>query len=167
MRDHTDVIDLPGNTLYYVRDSDVDRFLAKIEKQENGCWEWTATHNNQGYGQFRIGNFTAKAHRISYMMFVGPIPDGLELDHLCRNRSCVSPEHLEPVTSQENTLRSPIAVAAINAAKTHCLNGHEFTPENTYMQGKHLQNRGCRECQRNRQRAWNANKRKAQKAGSK
>jgi hypothetical protein len=114
------------------------------------CWLWTASTYPTGYGHsilFRLGY----AHRVSYRLVKGPIPEGMTLDHLCRVPLCVNPDHLEAVTHRVNVLRSPIAQAAINARKTHCIHGHEFSPENTYRfgNGRH---RTCRACVLNRNR---------------
>lgn len=81
---------------------------------------------------------------------VGPIPEGLDLDHLCRVRQCVNPDHLEPVTARENLMRSPLTQASINSAKTHCKRGHEFTPDNTRIFPK-SGSRCCKTCERQRQ----------------
>lgn len=82
------------------------RFASKIEPQPDGCWLWTASCGRGGYGQVWHGGTMARAHRVVYLLVTGsPIPDGLELDHLCRVRHCVNPEHLEPVTRQENQRR--------------------------------------------------------------
>lgn len=88
---------------------------------------------------------TAKVHRVVYEALVGPIPDGMVIDHLCRQPSCVNPAHLEPVTRRENVLRG-LTLPAANARKTHCKHGHEFTPENTYLFPTGT--RGCRTCAR-------------------
>ena len=110
-----------------------ERFDEKWSPEPNtGCWLWEAGTNHDGYGQFRSGGERVLAHRYAYVRWVGPIPDGLQLDHLCRVPPCVNPEHLEPVTCRENLLRGETA-AALNAAKTHCVHGHEFTPESTYV----------------------------------
>lgn len=133
-----------------------DRFMAKVEKAPSGCWIWTATINQYGYGEFNwIAPDETKrrmhgAHRVAYVLFVGPIPSGLDLDHLCRVRACVNPQHLEPVTRRVNLLRSPFTPTSLNAAKTHCKYGHEFTPENTYVD-KHG-HRTCRTCHRVKER---------------
>ncbi len=136
-----------------------DRFWPKVNK--NGpipehaphlgpCWIWTARVNPiSGYGQLTIGNGTQSpyAHRLAYELAGGTIPPGYQVDHLCRVPTCVNPAHLEAVTPQENTLRSR-APTAINARKTHCVNGHELTPENTGVRPNGR--RFCRECGRKR-----------------
>lgn len=93
-----------------------------------GCWRWKGKTRN-GYGVAYIGTPDRFAHRIAYALCVGPVPAGLDLDHLCRNRSCVNPSHLEPVTRQVNLLRGA-GVNAKNAAKPHCPKGHALTPDN-------------------------------------
>ncbi len=115
------------------------RLWPRVNKTET-CWLWTAGLDAHGYGLFsdiRMTNLRGRAaraaHRWSYEHFVGPVPEGLDLDHLCRVRNCVRPDHLEPVTRRENLLRSPLTRTTINAAKTHCPQGHEYTPENTYL----------------------------------
>ena len=101
------------------------------------CWLWTGPRWG-GYGRYRH----AQAHRLAYEALVGPIPKGLVIDHLCRVRHCVNPAHMEPVTNVENVMRG-LAPSAVNARKTHCIHGHEFTPENTRPKPK---GRECREC---------------------
>ena len=122
-----------------------------------GCWVWGAATNG-GYGVFWFEGVTVRAHRYAFERWVGPILDGLQLDHLCRVRCCVNPDHLEPVTSRENSLRGG-GFAAVNAAKTHCVHGHEFTPENIYVPKSG--GRECRACRatsraryNNRGRCW-------------
>ena len=117
---------------------------AKISVSESGCWEWTANRNQGGYGVAWLNGRHEKAHRAVYTLLRSGIAPGMQLDHLCRNRGCVNPGHLDPVSARENTRRSPIAPGAINGAKTHCKRGHEFTPENTYKNGP--SGRQCRTC---------------------
>jgi hypothetical protein len=106
-----------------------ERFMEKVEKTET-CWLWRATLNNLGYGQFGKDQRLYQAHRVAYELFVGEIPEGLELDHLCRVPSCVNPAHLEPVTHQEN-MRRANKRQPLN--KTHCVNGHAMEGENVYI----------------------------------
>lgn len=106
------------------------------------CWLWTGG-KAEGYGVFHLNGKQAKAHIFSYTLAVGPIEDGQERDHLCRVRHCVRPDHLEAVTRQINQLRG-FGVSGISSRKTHCINGHEFSPENTYVNGKG--HRVCRTC---------------------
>jgi len=128
---------------------------AKIVERPTLCWEWTGARNTSGYGQACLGGRTWGAHRLVYLLVMGQLPD-LPLDHLCRNRLCVNPEHMEPVTSAENTRRSPL-VGAKNAAKRHCPRGHEYTPANTMM----CFSRKCRTCAREFVRVANRKRTKA------
>ena len=122
------------------------RFEAKIRKTES-CWEWLASRNAlSGYGQFRLGNRMVLAHRMAYTLYRGHIPFGKCIDHLCRNRGCVNPEHLEPCSIRENTLRSPIAPSAIAARRTHCNHGHPYSGRNLRLNRDG--SRVCRACHR-------------------
>ncbi|MFJ2909383.1 HNH endonuclease signature motif containing protein [Streptomyces sp. NPDC087228] len=114
-------------------------------KAPGRCWTWTAATNNRGYGGFKINGVAIGAHRWSYEQLLGPIPAGLELDHLCRTRACVNPSHTEPVTHRVNTLRSsgPTARAA---RATHCPRGHAYDEANTYNTPAGW--RRCRACRR-------------------
>lgn len=111
----------------------------------DGCWEWTGGRDVDGYGRAWVPGLRriTRAHRAFYEVFVGPIPDGLQIDHLCRNRCCVNPGHLEPVTAQENIRRSE-GIQVLNSRKTHCLRGHAYDEANTYItpDGR----RDCRSC---------------------
>lgn len=136
------------------------RFLEKVDKQEGGCWLWTAHGDVSGYGRFKMNGRDRLAHGVAYELFVGPIPEGLQLDHKCHNasdctagarcehRRCVNPDHLEPVTARENTRRGK-TIAARYAARTHCGFGHPLSGENVRMQGGGA--RICRSCNRRRQ----------------
>lgn len=108
----------------------IDRFIEKYDVTDE-CWLWTGAIDKAGYGRIGRGSYEVLyAHRVAWELAVGPIPEGMHIDHLCRVRNCVNPDHLEVVTNRENALRG-LAPTAQNAAKTHCLNGHEFVPENT------------------------------------
>lgn len=130
-----------------------ERLLRRVAVNAvTACWEWTGYKINDGYGRLYDSATKKKqlAHRLAYEELLGPVPAGLQLDHLCRNRACINPAHLEPVTHWENTRRSPIHFAAICARKTHCVHGHEFTPENTRIEVRAdgRRHRKCRECGR-------------------
>ena len=127
-----------------------------IEKLPSGCWRWTCHIDENGYGRFDVRHKNVRyrnyAHREVYQCLIGDIPPGMELDHLCRVRHCVNPEHLEIVTPKENTRRSN-AITAINARKTHCKYGHEFTENNIYVM---QDGRACRRCRKMHSHNYNA-----------
>jgi len=138
------------------------RFWAKVRKTE-GCWYWTGTRNPGGYGLFWPTRTTICAHRFAYELLVGPIPEGMTLDHECHNqdsscpggtscqhRACVRPSHLVPRSNGENQHRSSRTHAARNAAKTHCPQGHPYDELNTRHEPG---GRRCRACHRTRQAA--------------
>ena len=140
-------------------DDVLDHLAANFELDEHGCWVWTSRLTKEGYASMTWrpaddAPVIAGGHRLAWTVAVDAVPAGLVIDHLCRNRACVNPDHLEPVTQRENVMRSPIAPGAINAAKTHCPQGHPYSPENTHWYTRKTPNqttgRLCRTCQRNR-----------------
>lgn len=120
------------------------RFFDKILVADGGCWPWGGALDEAGYGHFYCGNGKhARTHRFAYELLIGPIPDGLVIDHLCRVRHCVNPDHLEPVTGEENSRRQ-IRTRPPRKLVTHCIRGHAYTPENTLVRQK--AGRRVREC---------------------
>lgn len=139
-----------------------ERFWAKVQGGDvTTCWLWMGSTADRGYGgTFRPeeGAKSTRPHRWAYEHLIGPIPEGLEIDHLCRNRACVNPWHLEPVTAVVNTAR------AHRYAPTHCPQGHEYTPENTYHPPNKPNSRQCRTCRRTRAQEVKRMKRAARQA---
>ena len=140
-----------------VGDAVAARFWAKVDRRgPDECWPWLAGSLDGGYGVFHVVSLgSVKAHRMSYELLIGPIPEGLQLDHLRRNRGCVNPAHLDPVPNDINFRRGQ-SVSALNATKTHCIRGHEFTAENTMWRPtrRGTTERRCRACHRAYGRNW-------------
>jgi len=126
--------------------------MRKVDIHTGGCWEWRAAVDKDGYGTFWLINQTRRAHRISYEGLVGPIPEGLELDHLCRNHGCVNPKHLEAVTTKVNQHRG-FGVSGLNARKTHCPRGHALKGSNLKSFDLKKGERSCRTCCNDKKRA--------------
>jgi hypothetical protein len=127
-------------------------FWTKAEEFDGGfstpCLIWKANKTGDGYGKFMLHRRQRQTHRLAYEATIGPIPKGLVIDHLCRNRACVNASHMEPVTNRENVIRGE-SFSAHNARKTHCDRGHPFNVENTYL---YRGGRICRACRRSRDR---------------
>jgi hypothetical protein len=147
-----DLLDRPIRAKRVLRRVHPSNRIARLIEVDpiTGCHLWTGRLNNCGYGvmtftQAGYRTATLSAHKVSYELTNGRVPDGLVIDHLCRVRHCVNPDHMEAVTSRENVMRSPVAQAAINARKTHCPQGHLYTPENMYTVTK-AGGRQCRIC---------------------
>lgn len=135
-----------------------ERFWNKVAKTPS-CWLWTGA-KGRGYGLFAFDGRLQPAHRLAYEELVGPIPEGLEIDHLCRVRACVNPAHLEPVTPRENQHRSN-SVSGVNARKTHCKRGHPLSGSNVYRKPGRPHERVCRACKPLDLREWRARQRGA------
>lgn len=156
------------------RKDPLGRFMAKVHDNYQGlrhplsdltgCWIWIGGVTKAGYGNFCIerdghgGHQTQKlAHRFAYETLIGPIPEGMQLDHLCNNKRCVNPDHLKPVTARENTLRAD-TVTGRNARKTHCKRGHPLRGDNLRIMPDG--ERDCKECARMWQRTYRKRKQK-------
>jgi hypothetical protein len=143
-----------------------NELITRIEQLSNrftiassGCWVWNKPRDS-GYGNFTVRKSTKMAHRVMFELVGNDLIEGLYLDHLCRNRACVNPYHLEQTTNKVNTLRGD-TITARNANKTHCANGHEFNSKNTYMHPTSRDGvpfRTCRVCARASVDAWNLRK---------
>lgn len=135
------------------------RFYLRCTLGPNGCWIWIGGIDHEGYGDFSVGQRGVRAHRFAYELYRGKIRKGRVLDHLCRVRHCVNPEHLEVVTKRENAMRGE-SPSVVNSRKTHCVLGHEFNRKNTLWSPKHPQKGGarprriCRHCKRLQRRAY-------------
>lgn len=129
---------------------DIGKLMSKVAIDSNGCWLWQGGKTYDGYARVHAGGKTRRVHRLMYQYHKGPIPEGLQLDHLCRVRHCVNPNHLEAVTARENLMRGEtIASGKLKLpgfSSTHCPHGHEYTPENTYIRPNG--GRYCRTCER-------------------
>lgn len=140
-----------GQPTRYVRGhsakNNPERCFLSSTKRIGECLVWTGCRSVNGYGKMAVRGKSEYAHRYAYQRVHGEIPGGFDLDHLCRNRPCVDIAHLELVTHQVNLLRGH-TITAMNAAKTHCINGHEFNVKNTYRRPDG--SRECRQCSRER-----------------
>lgn len=117
--------------------------------RQDGCWHWSGKLSPQGYGRLYWGCQRLYAHRVGHELYKGPIPEGMVIDHLCRNTVCVNPDHLEAVPQRINALRGQ-SPSAVHAAQTHCINGHELTEHNIYWRPD-TYGRQCRACARARE----------------
>lgn len=135
-------------------ESEMERFEGKYTPEPNsGCWLWYASINNGGYGYFKYRGRSRGAHVVSYEHSHGPIPTSLVIDHLCRVRCCVNPDHLEAVTFKENLRRGHNC----NAAKTNCIRGHQYSGTNLILRNGE---RWCRECKRAEGREYHRKRRR-------
>lgn len=153
------------------RGTEEQRFWRKVRIAENGCWEWIAGKMKTGYGGFGLETLTPYEHRVVtahswvYKRYIGPMPPGTELDHLCRNRACVNPLHLEAVTHRVNALRG-VSPSALAARQTHCIYGHPLSPENTYINPR-THGRYCRTCKARRDREYYLRRKEKETYGNK
>lgn len=142
-----------------------ERLMDKVQMEPNsGCWLWDGGLNNRGYGTLRpTGGKNIGVHRLSYQLHVAPIPECMEIDHLCKVRCCVNPDHLEPVTRLENVRRSSAGYYArspennVQKAKTHCPQGHPYSGDNLWT--SKTGQRQCKTCHRVRERVRAAERR--------
>jgi RNase P subunit RPR2 len=130
----------------------IEKFASRFEIQPNGCWEWVGFRNHAGYGMFSVNKVSRSAHRVMWEAVGRPVDLTLQLDHLCRNRACINPKHLEQVDGRTNTMRGD-TVTAKNAQKTTCDQGHPFLGDNLYLRkrtraGGYIE-RNCRTCAEN------------------
>jgi hypothetical protein len=134
----------------------MNRIVTQSVETTAGCWEWQGSRTPKGYGRVHARGKLLYVHRVAYEALIAEIPEGLQLDHLCRNRACVNPWHLEPVTNRVNTSRGRAGtrLASENSGKTHCPQGHPYSGDNLRI-GPHGW-RYCRTCRREQKRKSNA-----------
>lgn len=138
-----------------------ESFWSKVVlNTSSGCWEWAAARNELGYGIYAVSREPRRAHRVAFSALVGPIPEGLDLDHLCRNAGCCNPAHLEPVTHRVNVLRGESPLAHL-AKRTHCVEGHSLSGANLSPSSLRRGLRACLTCERRRAREQSALVRRA------
>ena len=131
----------------------LERFNQQFVPEPNsGCWLWTGSVNQSGYGQIEVGKKNCRAHRFAWLTHRGEIPPGMVLDHICRTRSCVNPDHLRPVSVRENVLHNSLGVTAKHALSETCSRGHRLVETNCVR--SRLPHRICRICQNRRSREW-------------
>jgi hypothetical protein len=126
----------------------IETLKARLLRQSidsNGCRVWLGGKGSTGYGYIKIDHSQRLVHRVAYEVYKGAIPEGYQIDHLCKNTSCINPQHLEAVTQRENILRSN-SFAAINSKKTECINGHSLIGDNVYIKPNGARN--CKECRK-------------------
>lgn len=146
-----------ANPLIPLTDSDLNRFWEKVNKagpiyKGSPCWQWTASSDTSGYGQFKYQRRNVRAHRVSWYLLHGNPPLELQVNHLCSNPLCVNPSHLEVVTCHENINHG--RTGDPNRNKTHCPYGHPYDEQNTYWHGPTKNKRHCRQCLKERQRRY-------------
>ena len=131
-----------------------ERFHSKFIELPNGCHQWQGPLDKDGYGYFFLRRKSRRAHRVAWYMQRGGIPEGMVINHICRNRWCVNPQHMQLLTPRENNLQDSNSIPAINARKTHCKNGQEFDKVQTVKSGKSY--RVCSICERDKARRLKA-----------